>query len=196
LRLRKRIGEIVAIDFFAASGRVAAESAVEAFERRLRRGRETEAAPDEDRPRREDYRGRTWVTRKNVHVDRIASAWLIRRFIDADARFAFVPGQGYRSKEREVTFDMYEGDFTHVGDACTFETLLEQFELREPGLSAIAEIVHDIDVKDGKFGRAEAPGVAALIAGIALAERDDDARIQLGMRMFDALLALYRRKRG
>jgi hypothetical protein len=195
-RLRKRIGEIVAIDFFASSGRVAAESAIESLERRLRRGKEAEAPDEEARPSREDYQGRTWVTRKNVHVDRIASAWLIRRFIDPDARFAFVPGQGYRSKEREVTFDMYEGDFTHVGDACTFETLREQFELREPGLSTIAEIVHDIDVKDGKFGRAEGPGVAALIAGIALAERDDDARIELGMRVFDALVALYRRKRS
>jgi hypothetical protein len=195
-RLRKRVTEVVAMDFFSASGRVAAESAIEALERRLRRGREAEAAAKKAPPKREDYRGRTWVTRKNVHVDRIASAWLIVRFIDSDARFAFVAGQGYRSKDREVTFDMYEGDFTHVGDACTFETLLDQFEIREPGLSSIAEIIHDIDVKDGKFGRTEAPGVAALIAGIALAERDDEARIQLGVRVFDALLALYRRKRN
>jgi hypothetical protein len=195
-RLRKRMTEIVAIDFFAASGRVAAESAIDALERRLRRGKEPEAERRDTRPKREDYRGRTWVTRKNVHVDRIASAWLIRRFVDSDGRFAFVSGQGYRSKDGEVTFDMYEGDFTHVGDACTFETLLEEFDIREPGLSAIAEIIHDIDVKDGKFGRAEAPGIAALVAGIALVEREDEARIQLGMRVCDALLALYRRKRG
>ncbi len=195
-RLRKRMTEIVAIDFFSASGRVAAESAIEALERRLRRGKEPEVALKEQLPRRQDYHGRIWVTRKNVHVDRIASAWLVVRFIDSDARFAFVSGQGYRSKDREVTFDMYEGDFTHVGDACTFEILLNQFEIREPGLSSIAEIIHDIDVKDGKFGRTEAPGVAALIAGIALAERDDEARIQFGVRVFDALLALYRRKRS
>ena len=88
------------------------------------------------------------------------------------------------------------GDFTHVSDACTFETQVEQFELKEAGLSTIGEIIHDIDVKDGTFGRAEGPGVAALIAGIALAEKDDDARIQLGVRVFDALLALYRRRRG
>jgi hypothetical protein len=195
-RLRKRMAEIVAIDFFAASGRVAAASAIEALERRLlRRSREPEGASEEARPRREDYQSRTWVTRKNVHVDRIASAWLIRRFLDPDARFSFVAGQGYRSKTGEVTFDMYEGDFTHVGDACTFETLVERFDLQEAGLRTIAEIVHDIDVKDGKFGRPESAGVAALIAGIALAERDDDARIQLGTRVFDALLALYRRKR-
>jgi hypothetical protein len=195
-RLRKRVGEIAAIDFFSCSGRVAAESAIEGFERRLRRGKEPDTSRGETRPKIEDYRGRTWVTRKNVHIDRIASAWLIRRFIDPDARFAFVPGQGYKSTKDEVTFDMYEGDFTHVGDACTFETLVEQFELKEAGLSTISEIIHDIDVKDGKFGRAEGPGVAALIAGIALAEREDDARIQLGVRVFDALLALYRRRRG
>ncbi|WP_394836422.1 chromate resistance protein [Pendulispora rubella] len=195
VRLRKRFNEISGIDFFAASGREPAESALSALEKRLRRG-EKPHVEEESRPRRETYRGRTWVTRKNVHVDRIASAWLIRRFIDPDARFSFVPGQGYRAKEGEVTFDMYEGEFTHVGDACTFETLLDQFEIREPGLSAIAEIVHDIDVKDGKFSRAEAPGVAALIAGIAMAEREDEARIELGGRMFGALLELFRRKRG
>ena len=195
-RLRKRIAEIAAIEFFACSGRVAAESAIEALERRLRRSKDPDPSREEARPKIEDYRRRTWVTRKNVHVDRIASAWLIRRFIDQDARFAFVPGQGHKTGNREVTFDMYEGDFTHVGDACTFETLVEEFALKEAGLSTIGEIIHDIDVKDGKFGRAEGPGVAALIAGIALAEKDDEARIQLGMRVFDALLALYRRKRS
>jgi hypothetical protein len=194
-RLRKRLGEIAAIDFFAASARQTAETAIDALERRLRRGRESTNEEAEARPKRDDYRGRKWVTRKNVHVDRIASAWLIRRFIDEAARFAFVPGQGYRSKDGEVTFDMFEGDFTHVGDACTFETLLDRFDVRDAGLAAIAEIIHDIDVKDAKFGRAEAPGVAALVAGIALSEREDEARIELGGRMLDALLELYRRRR-
>jgi hypothetical protein len=194
-RLRKRLGEIVAIDFFASSGRVAAEAALDGFDRRLRRHAPAAEPSSDGRLSPEDYRGRTWVTRKNVHVDRIASAWLIRRFIDPDARFAFVPGQGYRAAEGELTFDMYEGTFTHAGDACTFETLVERFDLREPGLRSIAEIVHDIDVKDGKFGRAEASGVAALIAGIALAHREDERRIQLGGAMLDALLELFGRKK-
>jgi hypothetical protein len=135
------------------------------------------------------------VTRKNVHIDRIASAWLIRRFIDPTATFKFVPGQGYEAAEGELTFDMYEGTFTHVGDACTFETLMERFALKEAGLPAIAEIVHDIDVKDGKFSRAEAPGVAALIAGIAVAHGEDERRIEIGSAMFDALLQLFGRRR-
>jgi hypothetical protein len=191
-RLRKRAGEIAAVDFFSGSGRVSAESAIEALERRLRRN---EKAPtDTAALGRSDYRGRIWVTRKNVHVDRIASAWLIRRFIDGDATFKFVPGQGYQAADDELTFDMYEGTFTHVGDACTFETLVDRFALTQPGLSAIAEIVHDIDVKDGKFARAEAPGVAALIAGIATLHREDERRIEIGGAMLDALLDLFSRK--
>jgi len=194
-RLRKRVSEIAAIDFFAASGRVTAESAIAALEKRLRRNEKPVSTPEGGTLAPEEYRGRTWVTRKNVHVDRIASAWLIRRFVDEDAHFKFVAGQSYRAADGELTFDMYEGTFTHIGDACTFETLVDRFRLADPGLSTIAEIVHDIDVKDGKFARAEAPGVAALIAGIAIAERNDEARIALGGRMLDALLELYRRKR-
>jgi len=100
--------------------------------------------------------GRTWVTRKNIHVDRIASAWLIARFIDKRPTFKFVPGQGYKAKKDELTFDMFEATFTHVGDRCTFEVLLDLFELKDPGLRAIGEIIHDVDVKDGKFERPEA----------------------------------------
>jgi hypothetical protein len=193
-RLQKRINEVTAIDFFGAPGRVAAEEALASLGRRLKRGEANGGESAEISP--ESYRGRTWVTRKNVHVDRMACAWLVGRFIDSDAKFKFVGGQGYRAGQGEVTFDMYEADFTHVGDQCSFETLVKRFDLREAGLKPLAEIVHDIDVKDGKFMRAEAPGVAAIIAGIALAEREDEARIALGNRMFDALLQLYRRKRG
>jgi hypothetical protein len=197
-RLRKRTEEIRAIDFFDAPGREAAESAVTMLARRLHKGEPPEKARDGGAPllRREDYRGRTWVTRKNVHVDRIASAWLVRRYVDPDAIFKFVPGNGYRGELGEITYDMFEADFTHVGDACTFEVLVDRFGLKEAGLGALAEIVHDIDVKDGKFERPEAPGVAALVAGIALSERDDEARISLGGRMLDALVELYRRKRS
>jgi hypothetical protein len=146
--------------------------------------------------KRAAYGGRTWVTRRNVHVDRIASAWLIRRFIDERATFAFVAGKGYRKKPGEVTFDMFEADFTHIGDRCTFEVLVDSFDLRTAGLSSIAEIVHDIDVKDGKFGRAEAAGIGQLVAGIALAHDADETRLDLGGQLLDALFELHRRKRG
>ena len=194
--LEKQVTEIRAIDFFGAPGREAAEAAVSALTRRLARPARGPAKEVAGPLRPKDYRARTWVTRKNVHVDRIASAWLVRRFVDADATFKFVPGQGYKKQSAELTFDMLDADFTHVGDACTFEVLVDRFGLRDGGLPAIAEIIHDIDVKDAKFKRAEVSGVAALIAGIALAEPDDEARIALGGRMFDALLELFRRKRG
>jgi hypothetical protein len=192
-RLKKRLGEILAIDFFGAPGHEPAEAAIATLEKRLER--EPSAPPTPDKPSLASFRGRTWVTRKNVHVDRIASAWLVQRFIDAKATFKFVPGQGYRAKEDEVTFDMFEGTFTHIGDRCTFEVLVDAFSLKDPGLRVLAEIVHDIDVKDGKFERAEAPGFASLIAAIALTRREDEARIAFGGEVLDALLELYRRKR-
>jgi hypothetical protein len=197
-KLKKRFDETLALDFFGAPGREPAEAALSSLEKRLARGPDPEGEGRGEPVARDacDYQARTWVTRKNVHVDRIGSAWLIRRFIDPRASFKFVPAQGYVAAEGELTFDMAEAAFTHVGDRCTFETLVVEFALREPGLGALAEVVHDVDVKDGKFSRAEAPGVAALVAGIALTERDDEARIELGGRMFDALLELYRRKRA
>lgn len=131
--------------------------------------------------------GRTWVTRPGVMVDRMASAWLIRRFIDPDARFRFgAPQAG------DLRFDMFDAEYTHEGDRCTFETLMRRFGLDAAGLAAIAEIVHDIDCKDGKFARDEAPGVASLIQGIAATTPHDAERLERGARLFDDLLARYR----
>ena len=110
------------------------------------------------------------MTRQGVQVDRIASAWLIRRFIDPGARFKFVPGTGYRPQPGELRFDMFEGEFTHRGDRCTFEVLLAHAGLDDPALGAIGEIIHDIDLKDGKYGREEAAGMRSLIAGIAASQ--------------------------
>lgn len=191
-RLNKRFGEVVALDFFGAPGRVPTEAALSDLERRL--AQSGAARRSEERPARGSFKGRVWVTRKNIHVDRIGSAWLVRRFIDPKASFKFVAGQGYRALRDEVTFDMFEATFTHVGDKCTFEVLLDAFELREPGLRAIAEIVHDMDIKDSKFARAEAAGLTTLIAGIALSERNDEPRLALGERAFDALFEALRRK--
>lgn len=195
-RLRKRLAEVLAIDFFGASGRETAEAAITSLEKRLVAPERPSAAAKLAKPKLSDYRKRVWVTRQNVHVDRVASAWLIKRFIDPEATFAFVPGQGYKPAAAEITFDMFEATFTHVGDRCTFEVLVDAFDLKDHGLRPLAEIVHDIDVKDGKFARAEAPGIAALVAAIAVSRREDAARIELGSTCFDALLDLYRRKKN
>jgi hypothetical protein len=193
VRLKKRAAEIAAIDFFGATAREPAEAALRALEKRLEPRAPRPSATE--KPSRDAFRGRTWVTRKNVHVDRMASAWLIRRFIDPEAKLKFVAGQGYRLGEGEVSYDTFEGTFTHVGDQCTFEVLVDAFALKDTGLRAIAEIVHDIDVKDGKFERPEAPGFAAVVAAIALARRDDVARVDFAAQVLDAMLELYRRKR-
>jgi len=134
-----------------------------------------------------ELNGRTWVTRAGVFIDRIASAWLIRRFIDRAAIFKFVSPTGYRRQEAELRFDMFDGEYTHEGDRCTFEVLLDKFSLDDSALRAIGEIVHDIDLKDEKFNRAETAGVQSVITGVAAAHDDDSDRIIQGSAIFDAL---------
>jgi hypothetical protein len=193
-RLRKRVAEIVAIDFFGAIGRETAEEAIGHLEARLNedhvRGKEkAQPAPPAT------LRNRTWVTREGVYIDRIASAWLIRRFIDPEARFKFVSGKNYRPHEGELRFDMFEAEFTHEGDKCTFEVLLERCGPKDPALRAIAEIVHDIDLKDDKFGRTEMAGIRTLIEGIGATTNDDAQRIARGTEVFNDLYEFFRKRR-
>jgi hypothetical protein len=143
----------------------------------------------------ETLRNRTWVTREGVYADRIASAWLIRRFIDPEARFKFVSGKGYRKQESELRFDMFEAEFTHEGDKCTFEVLLERAGLKDSALRAIAEIIHDIDLKDDKFGRTEVAGIRTLIDGIRASTSDDARRVERGAEAFNDLYEFFRKKR-
>ena len=145
---------------------------------------------DEERSVHE-YTEMTWVTRADVKVDRLASAWLIRRFIDPRARFAFTREKRHARKEGEVRFDMYDGEFTHEGERCTFETLMRRFGLTDPALRAIGEIVHDIDLKEERFGRPETAGVASMIHGITATTERDDERLRSGGEMLDGLYAHF-----
>lgn len=188
-RLEKRLAELSEIDFFGALQREAAAGLIRGLRAKLE---PPEVAAAE--ARRERLQGKTWVTRTGVHVDRVASAWLIRRFIDADAAFKFVPAKGYVPNAGELRFDMYEAEFTHEGDRCTFETLCARFGIDEPGLEAIAEMVHDIDLKDHKYDRPETPGLASTLIGICLAEPADEGRLRRGFELFDALLLAFARK--
>jgi len=195
-RLRRRLAEVAAIDFFGAPGREATEGFISGLEARLRETQRGEKVKGLPVIRREDLRGRTWVTRKGIHVDRMGSAWLIRRFIDPEARFKFVSARGHQPEPGEIRFDMFEAEFTHEGDRCTFEILLERIGLTEPGLGPIAEIVHDIDLKDSKFERQETPGIECLITGIAMAHKDDETRLGRASAVFNDLYEYFRRKRG
>jgi hypothetical protein len=180
-RLQRRLEETERIDFFDAPGRSAAEAALAA----ARPTDQPAAGPDTlARPA-----GAIWVTRTGIKVDRISSAWLIRRFIDSAARFKFVPAKGYRPEAGELRFDMYQGEFTHEGDRCTFETLLARFGLEDAALHALAEIIHDVDLKDDKFGRAEAAGIAALIDGLVVAFPEDAERLERGAAVFEGMYA-------
>ena len=191
-RLDRRLAEIVNIDHFGAPGRRVAEAA-------LAKARE-HRSPSTPAPSR--ARGRTgpvqpgkgthtWVTRAGVHVDRIASAWLIRRFIDPAARFRFVATQAHVPVPGELRFDMFEAEYTHEGDRCSFETLVSRFGLKDAGLTALAEVVHDIDCKDGKFGRDETAGFERMITGIVRRHSTDEARLERGAALLDDLYEAF-----
>lgn len=175
VRLERRLRDVAALDHFGATGRKTAEAAVAKLK--------TQNQIRAKRERGERKTRRVWVTRPDVHVDRIASAWLIRRFIDPKARFVFGD-----AREDAVSFDMFEGDYTHEGDRCTFETLVHRFGLeKDDALRAIAEMVHDVDNKDGKFGREETAGFERLIAGIVKRNARDEARIERGAELLNDL---------
>ena len=190
-RLRKRLTTVAALDFFDAPGRGPAEDALHAAEAAVRPGQNVDGAAGESGGGQ--YRGRTWVTRAGVFVDRIASAWLIRRFIDPEATFRFV-SDAARAAPGEVRFDMFEAEFTHEGDRCTFETLLRRFALADPALQALGEVVHDIDLKDEKFERDDAVGIERVLSGIVAAYPDDAGRLERGGQLFDELYALFSRE--
>lgn len=188
-RLRKQLGEAAAIDFFGADGKQTAEDAIVRLEAHLQDGSTTMTPALGNSAA--GLTGKIWVTREHVQIDRIASAWLIRRFIDPGARFKFVPGRAYAPRPGEVRFDMFEGEYTHVGDHCTFEVLLEQAGLKDAALAAIGEIIHDIDLKDGKYSREETAGIRTLMAGIATAQREDEQRIARGSAVLDDLYEYF-----
>jgi len=183
---RERLNAIEALDYFGADGRDEARAEVSRLESLA------PAAQAADRAMAVAgtldpgaFQQRRWVTRPRPGVDRMASAWLIRRFIDPRAVFAFAPPDGPRAAGT-VTFDMFEGDFTHEGDRCTFEVLCVRFALVDAGLGRIAEIVHDLDLKDNRFGRPEA-ALGAVIEGLQNLHESDDELLEQGIALFEAL---------
>src|SRR5262249_26200662 len=125
----------------------------------------------------------------------MASAWLIRRFIDPAARFRFVDPRSHRHQPGELRFDMFEAEFTHEGDLCTFEVLLSRFGLASPALRAIGEMIHDVDLKDSKYARPETPGFDRMIAGIARGHAEDEDRLSRASALRDDLHTAFERQR-
>ncbi len=136
--------------------------------------------------RKENFQGKIWVTRKRPHVDRLASAWLIRRFIDPQANFLFQMA-GEPIPEGSIPFDTIGVELSHQGEDCTMETLLKRFALKDPAAWEIARIVHDADLKDGKYGKEEAKWLNLLLKGMADTKEDDAGLLEEGIRLFDYL---------
>jgi hypothetical protein len=141
--------------------------------------------------RLDELHGKVWVTRHDVFVDRLATAWLVRRFVDPEARFRFVPGRAAPARTGEIRFDMAEAEITHAGDCCTVEVLLDRLALEDPALERIAQLVHDIDLRDGRFGHPETAGVEQMLAGLVALEPTDERRLEQGFEMFDRLYRVF-----
>jgi hypothetical protein len=193
-RLKNRHLQNVAMDFFGANGRETADGLIDALEKDF--SEDSAQQPKEElllQPAVENLKSRVWVTRQGVHVDRIACAWMIKRFIDEHAAFKFVLPKNYQHVTGELRFDMFDAEFTHEGDRCSFEVLLKRAGLDDPALVSISEIVHDIDLKDEKFGREETSGVKALINGICGTAYEDLERIARGSAIFNDLYTVFQR---
>jgi len=188
-RIRQRLTEIQGIDFFTAPRGKQAEIAIAEVEAKIRK-----APIHKPHSGRGANSGRTWVTRKGVHVDRIASAWLIHRFIDPGGRFKFVAAKGYKPEPDELRFDMFEAEFTHEGDLCTFEVLLQRFDIGDSSLRRIAEVIHDIDLKESKFGRPETTGIGLIVNAICTKHKEDSDRIDRGTILLDDLYDFFKKR--
>ncbi len=191
-RLQSRLAEIQAIDFFSSPKKKDALAALEMLSDTLQRAKGISEMPSQIKPEPlmvSEYKNKIWVTRAGMHIDRLASAWLIKRFLDSIARFEFVPaGVVLPSTEDKIPFDMYGASFSHHGEDCTFETLLKCFRLEnDVALSALAQIVHDIDIKDNKFGRTEAAGIDFVVLSFRQKWKDDEVLLEKGLALFDAL---------
>ena len=193
-RLHVELERVIANDFFEARGRAAALKAYQRCQAVLRSSQSpvakaSGASRKSDKLAVRDYQGRRWMTRRNVHIDRLASAWLIKQFIDKRPRFYFVADG--ETVDNAIPFDMFAAEFTHHGEDCTFETMIKRFGLSEvKGLRELAEIVHDIDLKDDKFQRLEAAGLNAIIAGVSEIFPDDRKRLREATVIFDSLFRL------
>ena len=182
-KLKRRLDAIRRMDYFGAPQ----QQEVIALMNEIERSQEVPVRIGKTGAQAAEYHGRRWVTRQGIKVDRMSSAWLIHRFIDPSPEFVFVDPAAYRHTPRELRFDMFDGEFTHEGAKCAFEVLLDRFNFNDPGLEALSEIVHDIDLKEPAQRRNETAGVATVIEGIVRRHTEDRARLEAAMGLFDSL---------
>lgn len=191
--LKRELDRVQGVDYLESP---AGRQARELWERAAKRMTAVEARPaaraGHPRGAALPAPGSTWVTRPRPHIDRIASAWLIKRFFDADAKFAFADAAD--APRKGVPFDILGAEFGHHGQDCTFETLVKRFGIADRRVRVIAEIVHEADLHDGKFTRTEATGVDLAIKGLAESTHDDHELLERGMAIFDGLYSVLKQK--
>ena len=190
--LKRELDRIQAIDYLGTPAGPRARSLWETTAQRLRAA---ESSPRARVGRHRSIlppRGSTWVTRPRPHIDRIASAWLIKRFCDPDATFAFADAAD--AARKGIPFDVLGADFGHQGEDCTFETLVKRFGIKDRRVKVIAEIVHEADLHDGKFTRDESSGVDLAISALAATTPDDHELLERGMAIFDGLHTVLKKK--
>ena len=185
-RLARELERVREIDFFEAPGYQEVKRLRETIEMR-RHPRAAKPTASQPTTPLESLRGRRWVTRPRPHVDRIGSAWLIQRFIDPEAQVVFARPEEF--PEDAVPFDALGAEFGHQGEDCTFETLLQRSGLRDRRLAQLAEIVHEVDLRDQKFRREEARGLDLAIRGLLATLKDDQDVLTHGLVLFDGLYA-------
>ena len=193
VRFAKEFASLRSLDFFGAPGRETVEGLLAALRARLAELRAGGAKTGGEEARGpQTLTGLVWVTRRGVHVDRIASAWLIRRFIDQRARFRFVDEREHVPAPGEVRFDMLAGEFTHENDLCTFEVLERRLDANDPALGRLDEIIHDIDLKEERFGHPETAGLRTALESLALVVPEDERRIEQGGAILDLFYESFR----
>jgi hypothetical protein len=175
-RIRKQFHDIREVDFFDSPQ-------VHDVEMLLRKIEKTTKASPAVNPK--NYRNRTWLTRPRPEIDRVGSAWLIRKFIDPNAKFIF--NSKASAQPKAVSFDMLDAEFSHHGEDCTFETLTKLFAIRDKAVLKIGEMVHDADLDDARFQRVEAIGIDRVLKGCAKAGMSDRDLLRNGFTMFEAL---------
>jgi hypothetical protein len=185
-RIRRQFREIREIDFFDCPK----AKDVELVLRKLEEPQARSKAQVKLEPR--DFRGRTWLTRPRPEIDRVGSAWLIRKSIDPKAKFVF--GSRRTPNRRVLTFDMLDGDFSHEGEDCTFETLIRRFGIEDKAVRKIAEMIHDADLDDDKFQRKECIGIDRILKGWAKQGLPDKEILRRGFECFDALYTFLQRR--
>jgi len=187
-KVQKRFQEIQEIDYFQSTR---GEDLRALFQKAESLGTPKKKPETKARLRAVDFRGKTWVTRPRPEIDRVGSAWLISKFIDQDAKFVFANTPA--AAPEAIPYDMFEVEFSHHADACTFETFIERFAIRDRAVLRIAELIHDADLEDEKFHRVEGFGVEQIFKGWAKQGLTDQQILAKGFECFDALYAQFKR---